>query len=820
MKTLSKTEQHLVKEYLNKLASLNKFFKPAPWQQPVIKAIFKDGYKLVFICAGRSSGKALALNTPILTPDGYKTMGEITAGDKVFGIDGKPCNVIEAHDVIENAVMYRVHFADGETIDACEDHLWEVSTKAIRKAWGRKKKDLPERAVLKTKELTSVKVHGEYNYAIRTPQPLRLPERDDLLIDPYVLGVWLGDGGKHTGIVTNPEPEIWDEIAARWPEKIGNDVSSKDRCRAHTIFGLAALLRAEGLLHNKHVPQKYLLSSYQQRLDLLHGLMDTDGSANKQGTCEFYSTNKQLADSVMFLVRSLGGIATVRSKMGKLYGVEKKRCYTVSFSPPFMAFKLSRKAERQNFRKRPNHKFIHKIEKLPNAKARCITVDGPDSLYLAGTGLTPTHNTFSTKYILFRSAYCFPGTSNYMIGPTRKQQAEIAWEQSDGLPNFLPLSKMGGVAKNSEHRIEFETTGSFIKLDGSEEYYSYRGVPFHIMVLDEWQNQDPRFLDAAYPNLFKRKEAVLIIIGHPSSAGENHFDAKYAEAKRDKRWFVAQATCFDNPYLDRVALELEKQAYIARGELYEWLCEYEAKRTAGGKRAVFPMFSEDRHVKPREVILQEIERDARNLVWGIGLDPGSATCFAGCLMAYNPYLGKVYLLDELYVQDPSMTSTGVIWPKVREMKRHIPPGLDCDVVYDEAAKWFEREVAEQFGEGITPSQKSKNDKEDGLSLIKDLMIQDKFVIAEECHNGIDEIKKYSREEDGKIKKKKDHYLDSARYILAELGVVARPSVLSATQNDRFLYTRKVAPSLAEDYDFEELIGEIGMGEMGGDIETW
>lgn len=365
--------------------------------------------------------------------------------------------------------------------------------------------------------------------------------------------------------------------------------------------------------------------------------------------------------------------------------------------------------------------------------------------------------TFSTKYILFRSAYCFPGTSNYMIGPTRKQQAEIAWEQSDGLPNFLPLSKMGGQAKNSEHRVEFASTGSFIKLDGSEEYYSYRGVPFHIMVLDEWQNQDPRFLEAAYPNLFKRKEAVLIIIGHPSSAGANHFDAKYEEAKRDPRWFVQHATCFDNPYLDRIALELEKQAYINRGELYEWLCEYEAKRTAGGKRAVFPMFSEERHVRPRDVILAEIERDKNKLAWGIGLDPGSAVCFAGCVAAYNEQSGKVYILDEVYEKSAERTSTGVIWPSIQEKRNKlIPSGIEPLVVYDEAAAWFAGEVAQQYGEGVTPSNKAQNDKENGLSLIKDLMVQDKFVIASECVNGIHEITHYSREEDGKIKKKADH----------------------------------------------------------------
>lgn len=389
------------------------------------------------------------------------------------------------------------------------------------------------------------------------------------------------------------------------------------------------------------------------------------------------------------------------------------------------------------------------------------------------------------KYLLYRMASCFSGTSAYMIGPTRKQQAEIAWEQADGLPRFVDINEMGAVAKQSEHRIEIPKLNSFIKIDGSEEFFSYRGVPFNIMGLDEWQNQDPRFLDAAYPNLFKRKDAVLILIGHPSSLGENHFDEKWEEIQDDKRWFKVHATCFDNPYLDKDALLEEKKRYIARGEYYEWMCEYEATRGKGGKRAIFPTLTKARHTRPRDVLLREIERDKQRLLYGHGLDPGSSVCFGGVLACYNEHLGKVYILDELKVSDEGQVSTGKVWPVVQEQKqRLVPPGAFYTAVYDEAARWFEREVADQFGEGLTPTQKSLHQKEEGLGLIRDLLANDNIVIAEECVWLIEQMIKYKREENGLIKKRFDDIIDALRYILAELGVKAAPSSnLIARPND-------------------------------------
>lgn len=115
---------------------------------------------------------------------------------------------------------------------------------------------------------------------IRNAKPINMPDAD-LPIDPYVLGGWLGDGASACGLITNINPEFWNEIKNRG-YKIGDDVSYPGRAESRTVFGLSPELRKLGLIGNKHIPDLYMRASYNQRLDLLRGLMDTDGYYNRK----------------------------------------------------------------------------------------------------------------------------------------------------------------------------------------------------------------------------------------------------------------------------------------------------------------------------------------------------------------------------------------------------------------------------------------------------------------------------------------------------------------------------------------------------------
>ncbi len=233
---------------------------------------------------------------------------------------------------------------------------------------------------------------GRANHAIPVCYPLELPERD-LPLDPYVLGVWLGDGTTANGDITTADPEITEAIvAAGFPVR---NVCRKPNNRAATIahHGLRFVLKEMGLIGNKVVPHVFLWASKEQRLSLLQGLLDTDGGIG-DGSAEFTSTLQCLAKSVAHLARSLGHKATVREGIAKLNGRVIGPKWTVKFAAKMQVFRLRRKAERLIIATRRTTKFryIVKAERIDPIEMKCLRVSSPDSLFLAGEHLIPTHN--------------------------------------------------------------------------------------------------------------------------------------------------------------------------------------------------------------------------------------------------------------------------------------------------------------------------------------------------------------------------------------------------------------------------------------------
>lgn len=245
---------------------------------------------------------------------------------------------------------------------------------------------------------------GDTNHSIPTTKPLNLPPVE-LPIDPYVLGAWLGDGSKDGGGFTGIDPQIWERI-----EGAGYLMSHSAReAKSHRILGFVQELRALGVLNNKHIPAIYLRGSIQQRLDLLRGLMDTDGSADtrpEKARVEFMNTNLNLAQGVTELARSLGEKPVMKSKRATLYGKDCGEAWRVTWRPArHNPFYLQRKVEQVgslgNQAFRSLHRMITKYEEIPVEPMRCITVDSPNSMYLVGDGMIPTHNTAAgAEYVL------------------------------------------------------------------------------------------------------------------------------------------------------------------------------------------------------------------------------------------------------------------------------------------------------------------------------------------------------------------------------------------------------------------------------------
>ena len=266
-------------------------------------------------------------------------------------------------------------------------------------------------AVRTTREIQSTlrTASGHLNHTIPVAQPLQLPPAE-LTIPPYTLGAWLGDGCSWSGRVTSADPEVVSFVVADGYEvrqcKLACDAWKT--CREYNIIGLARQLRPLGLLKrsreegpSKRIPRGYLRSSEGQRRALLAGLLDTDGTVAPQGTTQFTTIIPGLADDVLELARSLGYRATQIEGTATLNGTSHGPKWTIAFTTQDPVFRLTRKLDalrartvRHNPSKVRNRTIVD-VRPVPSVPLRCITVDSPNHLYLAGRSMIPTHNTIT-----------------------------------------------------------------------------------------------------------------------------------------------------------------------------------------------------------------------------------------------------------------------------------------------------------------------------------------------------------------------------------------------------------------------------------------
>lgn len=380
-----------------------------PAVMEVLEAVETEQYEEAVLKGSIGIGKALSLDTPMLTTKGWKTMGTLVKGDKVFDENGEPCNVTEVHVVRKNRKCYRVMFSDGAEIIADAEHLWYTETRAdrIKKRTG----------TVKTTEeiLQTLKAEGRFNnHSI----PLHdgvcgEPAKFDL--DPYVFGCWLGDGSSAEArfYCHDNDYEVVQLMEAAGATMRRLEYVSEDKCPTYLIetsgcVGFRNALSRYGLLGNKHIPEALLLGSYEQKLAVLQGLMDTDGTCSRQtGVCEITLVNKHLSDDVMQLLWLLGLKPTQSVKHVK--GRDYHRVTFTAYRDALPVFRLARKlalqpeAGAQAIRQRS--RYIVNIQSIASVPVRCITVDSPSHLYLAGRELVPTHNTTAANLSIIRQIY-------------------------------------------------------------------------------------------------------------------------------------------------------------------------------------------------------------------------------------------------------------------------------------------------------------------------------------------------------------------------------------------------------------------------------
>ena len=378
--------------------------------------------ELAIILAPFGVGKALPNSNKVYTPEGYKLMGEIKVNDKVFGRNGKETKVIGVYPQ-GNRPIFKISFNDGTSTFCDEEHLWSVNSinQRNRSSWknGKRIKIEPDNSfkVVKTLDLIDKLTFGSkksLNFKIPMVEPVEFNEKE-LPINPYVLGVMLGDGYMKTSRFTTKDIEIADEVS----RTNSVNISIKERCRDTDkgdvlvqeclfdvcIYGITDKIKSLGLYDKKSdtkfIPTDYLFNSIGNRLELLRGLLDTDGNVRKNGGIEYVSTSKELTDNVRWLVLSLGGFCKVSSKTPTYTykGIKKigKKAYKLTISFPdknnIIPFKLNRKNDRVvNRVKYDNNKFIKSIEYSHDEEATCIMVDNDEHLFVTDDFIV-THNT-------------------------------------------------------------------------------------------------------------------------------------------------------------------------------------------------------------------------------------------------------------------------------------------------------------------------------------------------------------------------------------------------------------------------------------------
>lgn len=354
-----------------------------------IDLLVKRGNKIII-----GDWKGLPLDTEIPTLDGWSTIADLQEGDIIFDKDGNPTKILHKSEIHHNP-CYKITFDNGDTIVADHEHRWEISFSTAKNS---KYHGEYRTQVMTTEEIANYlenlpEKRTSYDIPkIVNPRPLNL-ENKELPIDPYVLGCWLGDGSKQCGAITNETNNVLGEIQRRG-YNLGDDISAEDKTSTYTILGIYGKLKELNLINNKHIPDIYQRASYEQRLDLLRGLMDTDGYYNPKRKRFVMETSQewQCYDFIKLLA-SLGIKSTKFDIIKKLNGKEFHE-YSINFSTRGLNPFLMRNQEIEYpTRDACTYRNIDKVELVETVSTQCLEVDSPSHTFLCTNKMIVTHNT-------------------------------------------------------------------------------------------------------------------------------------------------------------------------------------------------------------------------------------------------------------------------------------------------------------------------------------------------------------------------------------------------------------------------------------------
>ena len=525
--------------------------EPTPQQAQILQAILPAGAK-VSVRSGHGIGKAQPKDMMIDTPSGCRRFGELQPGDHVFGPDGFPTTILSVHEQ-GYLPTYRVVFDDGTSTLTCAEHLWTIQGRHERR------NNLSTWRTLSTQALLEYGVkrgngHNEARqWALPASSPLLYPCMW-VPIDPYTLGFWLGDGTRKTGMVTTVDKEPIETM-----RRAGYEISQAHG-QAHTessspvyyIHGirhwLTYLQLYECHAHTKFVPTLYKYNHPDIRLNVLRGLLDSDGYVEPLGKPSFCSVSRQLAEDVAWLVRSLGGKARLSGGNPKYYRdktgtrIQGRPAYIVTFAfeNGLEPFSVARKKVRYRPTSQTRYvtRWMEAIKPDQVRDCQCITVARPDGLYLANDCIV-THNSSCAAMCVCWHLETHDYARIPCTAPTAHQLYDILWgelrkwrRQADHLsetrhdPACFWLSHLFHLLHDTLVDPQAQDWGAFARTAKKESPEALQG--FHgdhlLFVIDEASGVPEEVFEAAEGAL-STPGARVLMLGNPTRTSGTFADS-------------------------------------------------------------------------------------------------------------------------------------------------------------------------------------------------------------------------------------------------------------------------------------------------------
>lgn len=724
------------------------------------RVVFSDR-RITVAATGIQWGKGLLVNNLVLTPSGYRKVSSIRVGEYLIDRDGLPTEVTGVFPQGQRP-CFRLHFTDGKSLECDDQHLHVIHRRSGRR----------EHIMTTTELYSSTWLWGKAQ--VPSVKPIELPEQDQP-IPPYSMGVLLGDGGmsgkslKFSNGDARLIERVTEELSCEAIRIVSQGqysygVSSNERCEnGYSRNKIMKQLQRLGLWGKrsweKFIPDIYKYGSIGQRLDVLRGLMDTDGTAEKNRKLEFYSTSLQLARDVVWLVESLGGKAWISEKQGS-YRKNGERtvtrmCFRVAIiSPFFNVFWLDRKAERYFVHENTANKVLKSVEPIGMHETICFSVASESRTFVANDQIV-THNSESGAVRMVKTIYEYtdPRDTFIIAAPTFPIMEQAT------LPTFLEFVEPLSIGTYLKGDRVFETKW------GSIVYFRTGTNPDSVVGIRRcrgiWGDEAGLFSLYFWENLQGRaapKMCPIWLTTSPYSLNWIYKELiKPAQAGTRDDVELVQARSDENPFFPKEEYERRKKTMDPRR--FRMMFGGNWERPEG---MVYDCWSEEHNT----VDLDEVPV-SRLRVFG-GIDWGYTEPFVLIIGGWDAVERKMYILSVF--KKSRMTLTAIkdllldrhrIWKFEMVACGHDQPGY-----------------IDELCMAKIPAIKAVNDVALGISRVYELMAQRQLKLVKgKCNHLIDELEAYHYPEpketkpdqpqlDQKPVQVDDHACDSIRYLVA------------------------------------------------------